>query len=207
MSQENNKPKTKKTTKAKKVVQPVEQIEKPAEIYGLEPLEPTLTRHEWSAEDEVGTLLAALIKCHKATNVLELGTLEGYTTKYLLDAVNENGGKLITVDIEDKLNEGIKAELNAKGHQFIKGSSLDVCKGLNRNSFDLIYIDTVHEWHHALPEFKILQHLIKQGGMLVYHDTIKFTDMKRLANYVKAYRFESVTIRTPEGNGLSIIQK
>jgi predicted O-methyltransferase YrrM len=207
MSQENSKPKAKKTTKAKKVIKPVEATEQPANINEAQPVEATLTRHEWSAEDEVGTLLAALIKCHKATNVLELGTFEGYTTKYLIDAVNENGGKLITVDIEDKVNESIKTQLEANGHQFIKGSSLDVCKRLNRNSFDLIYIDTVHEWYHALPEFKILEHLVKQGGILVYHDTMKFPDMKRLANYVKAFRFQSVTIRTPEGNGLSIIQK
>ena len=207
MSQENIKPKAKKTTKAKKTILPVEPTEQPVEVVNNVTTNAALTRHEWSAEDEVGTLLTALIKCHNATSVLELGTLEGYTTKYLLDAVNETGGKLITVDIEDKLNESIKTQLEVNGHQFIKGSSLDVCKRLNRNSFDLIYIDTVHEWYHALPEFKILEHLVKQGGILVYHDTIKFPDMKRLANYVKAFRFQSVTIRTPEGNGLTIIQK
>jgi len=49
--------------------------------------------------------------------------------------------------------------------------------------------------------------LISSGGILVYHDTIKFPDMKRLASYVKSFRYQSITIKTPEGNGLSIFQK
>jgi predicted O-methyltransferase YrrM len=178
-------------------------IEQPIEQYALEPL----TRHQWSAEDEVGSILAALIKCHNATNVLELGTLEGYTSKYMINAVNEIGGSFSSVDVEDKRSEEIKLLMNQGDHKFITGSSLQVCPTLPRGGYDLIYVDTIHEWHHALPEFKFVDRLIKQGGLLVYHDTIKFPDMKRLASYVKSFRYQSITIRTPEGNGLSIFQK
>lgn len=200
MSLESTKP---KKGRPKKVATTEAVSEQPIQQYALEPL----TRHEWSIEDEVGNVLAALIKCHKATNVLELGTLEGYATKYLMDAVNELGGTLTSVDVQDNRKDITKKMMDEGGHKFITGSSLDVCKSLPKASYDLIYVDTIHEWYHALPEFKLIEHLVKQGGLLVYHDTIKFPDMRRLTNYVKAFRFESVTIRTPEGNGLSIIQK
>jgi predicted O-methyltransferase YrrM len=206
MSLESTKPKKKgRPKKATAELEPmVEQsIEQPIEQYALEPL----ARHEWSAEEEVGNLLSALIKCHKATNVLELGTLEGYVTQFLIKSVNELGGTLTSVDVNDNRKDITKKMMEDGGHKFITGSSLDVCKTLPRASYDLIYVDTIHEWYHALPEFKLIEHLVKQGGIMVYHDTIKFPDMRRLSNYVKAFRFESVTIRTPEGNGLSIIQK
>lgn len=200
MSLESTKP---KKGRPKKVATTEAVSEQPIQQYALEPL----TRHEWSAEEEVGNVLTALIKCHNATNVLELGTLEGYVTKYLMDAVNELGGTLTSVDVQDNRKDITKKMMEEGGHKFITGSSLDVCKSLPKASYDLIYVDTIHEWYHALPEFKLIEHLVKQGGLLVYHDTIKFPDMRRLTNYVKAFRFESVTIRTPEGNGLSIIQK
>ena len=197
------------TDKPKKIGRPKKPVTKKAAIKQPieQPLSEPLARHEWSAEDEVGNILASLIKCHKAINVLELGTLEGYTSKYIIDAVNEIGGKFTSVDIDDLRHQEIKDLMDANGHSFITGSSLQVCPSLPRAAYDLIFVDTIHEWHHALPEFKFIDRIIKQGGILVYHDTIKFIDMKRLASYVKSFRYQSITIKTPEGNGLSIFQK
>lgn len=192
-----------KKGRPKKVATTEAAAEQPIQQYALEPL----TRHEWSAEEEVGSILAALIKCHKAVNVLELGTLQGYTSKFMIDAVNDNGGKFTSVDVEDLRHQEIKDLMDASGHKFITGSSLNVCASLPRAGYDLIYVDTIHEWYHALPEFRFVDRLIANGGILVYHDTIKFPDMKKLASYVKSFRYQSITIKTPEGNGLSIFQK
>lgn len=192
-----------KKGRPKKVTTTETIVEQPVQQYALEPL----ARHEWSAEEEVGNVLAALIKCHKASNVLELGTLEGYTTQFMINAVNEIGGTFTSVDVEDKRSQQIKDLMDESNHKFLTGSSLQVCTSLPRAGYDLIYVDTIHEWHHALPEFRLVDRLIKDGGLLVYHDTIKFADMKRLASYVKSFRYQSITFKTPEGNGLSIFQK
>jgi predicted O-methyltransferase YrrM len=195
--------KPKKVGRPKKVATTEAIVEQPIEQYALEPL----ARHEWSAEEEVGNVLAALIKCHKASNVLELGALQGYSTKFMVNAVNDIGGTFTSVDVEDFRHQEVKDLMDSSGHKFITGSSLQVCPTLPRAGYDLIYVDTIHEWYHAFPEFKFVDRLIKQGGILVYHDTIKFPDMKRLASYVKSFRYQSITIKTPEGNGLSIFQK
>jgi predicted O-methyltransferase YrrM len=195
--------KPKKVGRPKKVATTEAAAEQPIEQYALEPL----TRHEWSAEEEVGSILSALIKCHKAINVLELGTLQGYTSQFMIKAVNEMGGSFTSVDVDDLRSEQIKSMMDQSNHKFIVGSSLQVCASLPKASYDLIYVDTIHEWYHALPEFKLVDRLLKQGGILVYHDTIKFVDMKRLASYAKSFRYQSITIKTPEGNGLSILQK
>jgi predicted O-methyltransferase YrrM len=48
---------------------------------------------------EVGTFLHSLILAKRPNRVLELGTSYGYSTLFLADAVQQVGGKLITMDL------------------------------------------------------------------------------------------------------------
>jgi predicted O-methyltransferase YrrM len=199
-------PKAKKPKAAKvkaPIAAPTEAEQQAPIVYALEPIE---ERHPWTSEDEVGITLAAIIKCHNAANVLELGTLTGHISKYMMAALPD-GGKFTTVDIEDLRHQSTKDAMAGTAHEFILGSSLEVCKGLPKKSFDIIFVDTVHEFDHALPEFKLVEQLIKPGGVMVYHDTIKFEGMAKLVKYAQAFKYNAVTIRTPFDNGLTFIQK
>lgn len=174
-------------------------------VYALEPLPEK--RHPWASEPEVGELIASIIKLHGAVNVLELGVLTGSTSKYIIDALPENGS-FVGVDIEDLRSDSFKAATeNDSRVKFVLGSSLDVTKSMPLKHFDLIYIDTVHEWAFALSEFKIVERLINPKGVLVYHDTIKFEGMARLVKYAQSFRYNAVTFNTPEANGLTLIQR
>jgi predicted O-methyltransferase YrrM len=200
MQTQSDKPKkaTAKKPKAKK---------EPIEIYGLEPLPIKDEPHPWDSETEVGELIAALIKLTGAAKVLELGTLKGKTSTSMFNAL-PSGGQLVTVDIEDKRGELFKQLTDSNPFvEFIKGDSIKTCNSLKGSNFDLVYVDTVHEWSYALPEFKAVENLIKKGATLVYHDTIKFPDMARLIKYAAAYGYKSVTLDTPQGNGLTIMNR
>jgi predicted O-methyltransferase YrrM len=73
--------------------------------------------------------------------------------------------------------------------------------------FDFIFIDGDHSWENILPEFKEVERVIAQGGIIAYHDTIHIPDVKKLMEYVAHYNYNVITLNTSEGRGLSLIQK
>lgn len=196
------KPKTKKPYKPKAKKQNKDYV------YALEPLpEKVANKAPWESETEVGMLLAALIKTSGFNNVLDLGTYTGKTTDAMLQALPENGS-IITVDLGDHRTETFKEICGFDTRiKYILGDSVETCKSLYGQKFDLIFVDTVHEWSYALPEFKAIELLINKGGVLAYHDSIKFEGIERLVNYAKVFGYNAVTINTPAGNGLTFLQK
>ena len=72
--------------------------------------------------------------------------------------------------------------------------------------FDFIFVDGDHSWDNILPEFKEIERVIKPGGVIAYHDTIHIPDVKKLIEYVNHYKYNTITLNTSEGRGLSLIQ-
>jgi predicted O-methyltransferase YrrM len=197
-----------KKEKAKKATKPKATKEKKEYVYALEPLpEKTANNAPWESEHEVGMLLGAFIKTSGITRVLDLGTYTGKTTDAMLQALPENGS-IITVDLGDHRTETFKEICSFDTRiKYILGDSIETCKSLYGQKFDLIFVDTVHEWSYALPEFKAIELLINKGGILAYHDSIKFEGIERLMNYAKVFGYNAITIDTPAGNGLTFLQK
>jgi predicted O-methyltransferase YrrM len=169
--------------------------------------QPVSESHPWDSEAEVGEVIASLIKLTGATKVLELGTLRGKTSTAMFNAL-PSGGQFTTIDISDNRSESFKQLTESSPFvEFIIGDSIKTCQRLAGSNFDLIFIDTVHEWSYALPEFKAVEALMSKGATLVYHDTIKFPDMARLINYARSFGYKAVTLDTPNGNGLTIMNR
>jgi predicted O-methyltransferase YrrM len=163
--------------------------------------------HPWESETEVGQFLAAIISMSGITKVLELGTLTGKTTTSMLSALPVDGS-LTTIDIKDLRSESFKQICESDGRvNYINGDSIQTCQKLSGQKFELIYIDTIHEWSYALPEFKAIERIIEKGCILAYHDSIKFEGIAKLINYAKAYKYNAVTLNTPNANGLTLLQR
>jgi predicted O-methyltransferase YrrM len=169
--------------------------------------QPVSESHPWDSEAEVGEVIASLITVTGATKVLELGTLRGKTSTAMFNAL-PSGGHFTTIDISDNRSESFKQLTESSPFvEFIIGDSIKTCQRLAGSNFDLIFIDTVHEWSYALPEFKAVEALMSKNATLVYHDTIKFPDMARLINYARSFAYKAVTLDTPNGNGLTIMNR
>jgi predicted O-methyltransferase YrrM len=163
--------------------------------------------HPWESETEVGQLLAAIISISGITKVLELGTLTGKTTTAMLSALPLHGS-ITTIDIKDLRAETFKLICDSDSRvNYINGDSIQTCQKLSGQKFELIYIDTIHEWSYALPEFKAIERIIEKGCILAYHDSIKFEGIAKLVNYAKAYKYNAVTLNTPNANGLTLLQR
>jgi predicted O-methyltransferase YrrM len=167
-----------------------------------------VNRHEWNSEDECGRFLASLIKMSKYMTVLEIGVFEGETTKHLIKALPK-GGQFIGIDINDYRTENTIAlmEVGGKSIDFILGNSLDELNKLPYNHFDLIFVDGDHSYDHVLPEFYLVEKLVSNGGVIVYHDTIHLEGPRRLVEYAAQYNYKNVTLNTTKGRGLSILHR
>jgi predicted O-methyltransferase YrrM len=95
----------------------------------------------------LGKLLHVLARAHGARNILEIGTLGGYSTIWLARALPP-GGRLITLESEPKHAEIASANIARAGLSSVVelrlGRALDTLPKLaaeGRGPFDLIFID------------------------------------------------------------------
>jgi hypothetical protein len=53
----------------------------------------------------------------------------------------------------------------------------------------------------------LVEKLVARGGVIAYHDTIHLEDPKRIVDYAALYKYNTTTLNTPEGRGISLISK
>jgi predicted O-methyltransferase YrrM len=161
-------------------------------------------RHGWNSEPDVCQFIGSLIKMNGYKNVLEIGVFEGETSVKMIEAL-PIGGKYTGIDINDYRKLDFKKA--GKGWNFIIGESIKVLANMPEHHFDFIFVDGDHSWDNILPEFKEIERVIKPGGVIAYHDTIHIADVKKLIEYAHHYKYNTVTLNTSEGRGLSLIQR
>jgi predicted O-methyltransferase YrrM len=103
-------------------------------------------------------------------NVLELGTRNGVSTVALLAGVEENGGHVWSVDVNDC------AALFAWHPRwtFIRADSCDVgaitASGVP-DDLDLLFLDTLHHYEQVKQELDTWGNAVVPGGSILVHDT------------------------------------
>lgn len=92
-----------------------------------------------------GQFLSIIVKSIRANNILEIGTLVGYSTAWLASAIPEHKGVIHTIESREA---HIKVAKQSFKHPDLKnkvilhhGSALDVMKKFPKNMFDFIFID------------------------------------------------------------------
>ena len=95
-----------------------------------------------------GKFLHLLARVQGARNILEIGTLGGYSAIWLARALPPGGGRLITLEVDAKHAEVARANLARAGlanvTQVRLGRAIDTLPELERESagpFDLVFID------------------------------------------------------------------
>ena len=169
-----------------------------------------MNKHPWNSENAVSEFIGSLIKLHSCTNVLEIGVFEGQTGLAMMEALPKKG-HYSCIDITDEnYRDDFKTKL--KKHTSLIGSSFDLLPTLKNNSFDLIFIDSVHEYDHLKQEFALCENLLKQNGLIVLHDAILFKGVNKFCNELKSNKgFEVLILETPkegdrEPSGLAVIK-
>jgi predicted O-methyltransferase YrrM len=151
---------------------------------------------------ETGQFLAILIRVMRATQILEVGTSNGYSTIWLARAAGETGGHVTTIEAAaDKAamaHDNFQRAGLADRITLQRGSALDVLAQLH-GPFDLIFLDA--DRPNYLGYLDRLLPLLRPGGLLVTDNVVshahELTDF--LARLKSDPSLESVTV--PIGNG------
>jgi predicted O-methyltransferase YrrM len=126
---------------------------------------------------QLGKLLFLLATAIRATRVLEIGTLAGYSTINLARAVGTDG-RVVTLEFEPKHAEVARDNLARAGVadrvEVIVGAALDTLPRLadRGETFDLIFIDADKENNVAYVEWAIK--LGRPGSVIVVDNIARF---------------------------------
>lgn len=167
-----------------------------------------------------GRALAMFSRMVRPVRILEIGTYTGYSALCLAEGLLENG-KLITIDINDELEEMacryFAESPFGKKIEFLHGDALQLVPKLNE-TFDLVFLDADKEHYpHYLPMiidklnpggFIIADNVLWSGKVLNDHqemdvETLAIDEFNRMVR--KDARLEKVLL--PVRDGLMIIQK
>ncbi len=119
-----------------------------------------------------GRLLSMLVAMIKPKRILELGTYVGYSAICLAENLPEDG-KLITIDIDDEIEdmarEYINASPNASKIEFIVADALKWLEECDE-SFDLIFIDA--NKRHYIEYYNAVFDKLTPGGFILADNTL-----------------------------------
>lgn len=167
-----------------------------------------------SVEPEIGRFLSFLVHLTGAKRVLELGTSNGCSALWFMDALKENGGSLVTIDSKDRLYEEAVRNISEAGFSesvtAVFGDAEEEVAKLEP-CFDIIFQDCGKYLYPKMHEQ--LAHLLKKGGLIVADDSMFSVEpgvRPNLGRYTDEYnrmvfadeRFFSCIL--PVGHGLTL---
>jgi predicted O-methyltransferase YrrM len=125
-----------------------------------------------------GKLLQLLARMQNARNILEIGTLGGYSTIWLARALQQPGGRLTTLEFEPRHADVARANLACAGLSEVVelrlGRALETLPQLaavKRGPFDVVFIDADKP---ATPEyFDWAVKLSRPGGLIVVDNVVR----------------------------------
>ena len=123
-----------------------------------------------------GKILYFLIKATGAKNIIEIGTLAGYSTLWMAKALPE-GGHITTIEACDKEFEVSKTNFKASQYNdkitLLKGDAHKVLSNLkNDKSFDMIFIDAEKKGYPKYLDWA--EDNLQKGGLIVGDNTFLF---------------------------------
>jgi predicted O-methyltransferase YrrM len=154
-----------------------------------------------------GKIISDIVKKYRPASILEIGTLHGYSAILMGNLLPDDGGKLITIEIDRDLaniatknieKAGLSCKINV-----ICSDAIDVIPTLVGYQFDLVFLDAMKtQYLHYL---KLLEgkNLLKEESIVVADNVILYeSEMKDYLEYVRnsGYYRSQITKTTLEFN-------
>lgn len=126
---------------------------------------------------EIGRLLFFLARLIKARDILEIGTAIGYSTLWLAKAAMANGGRVVTIERDEKRCRQALTNIEKAGYSeivsLVTGDALIELPRLT-GTFDMVFLDAAKGQY---PEFfRLVFPLLRPRGLLVT-DNVLFRGM------------------------------
>ncbi|HKG31683.1 MAG TPA: CmcI family methyltransferase [Nitrososphaeraceae archaeon] len=147
-----------------------------------------------------GKIITGIIQKYKPRNILEVGTLYGYSAILMADTLNSANGKVITIEIDKPIADIARKNIADAGLadkiDVIVGNALDVIPKLN-SKFDLLFLDAAKNEYLKYLELAQKRNL-KEGSIIVADNVeISKSEMQDYLEHVRNSRgYRSKTIET-----------
>ena len=147
-----------------------------------------------------GKIITGIIQKYKPRNILEVGTLYGYSAILMADTLNGANGKVITIEIDKPIADIARKNIADAGLadkiDVIVGNALDVIPRLN-STFDLLFLDAAK--NEYLKYLKLAQKRNLKEGSIIVADNVEISksEMQDYLEHVRNSRgYRSKTIET-----------
>lgn len=152
---------------------------------------------------EYAAALYRLIRQERPQQVIETGMGHGFSTLTILCALEEWGGRLISIDPYQDWESGMQAALHAVEragyagrHRFIRQKSSEALPALLAGGIriQMGYIDGSHLFEDAFIDFYYLDRMLEPGGILGFNNC-GWPDVYRVIRYLQKHRvYEEVDV-------------
>lgn len=176
---------------------------------------------------EEGKLIQTLIKLGNIKNILEIGTLYGYSTIWFARGINNNG-KIITIEKELENTKIARENFNklennlSNNIEIINGDANEELEKLVQKQlvFDMVFIDADKSSYPNYLNFT--DKLLKKGGLIIADNTflsgavyndyltdrVRFKAQKNMRLFNKMLtnktKYQSIMINTEEGLSIAV---
>jgi predicted O-methyltransferase YrrM len=150
------------------------------------------------SDKETAIFLEITARAANAQKILEIGLAIGYGAIHFLRGMSELGTVTAIEPSHERIAQTEKYLMQAgfgRRLQIEKGFALEVLPRLEKNSFDIVYLDAVKEEYSAYLEFSLP--LLKTGG-LILADNVLWGG--QVADEIRAERYQHSTIALREFN-------
>ncbi len=155
-----------------------------------------------------GQTLHDLIVKNKYTAALEIGTSTGHSTIWLAWAMSKTGGKVTTVELDEKRhNQAIKNLTEAGLMNYVDarlGNAHEIVKELP-GPFDFVFSDADKNWYKQY--FLDVTPKLKTGGCYTAHNVIDGNTPKDYLDFVQSNPAFQTTIDKKSRAGIMISYK
>ncbi|MCE2508832.1 MAG: O-methyltransferase [Nitrosopumilaceae archaeon] len=163
---------------------------------------------------ETGEFFNIMLRAMGARSALEIGMSTGFSTIWLAEAVMETGGRVTTIEMDDKKIRRASDNFEDAGVRDIidiaQGRALDVLEDLRGSSpvYDFVLIDADKE--NVPRYFDMVLPMVRKGGIIATDNMLypeRFSDMMGEFGRLVRQNASVRTVTLPIGNGEEITVK
>lgn len=161
--------------------------------------------NRWNISSSDGNVLYKIIEEKGYTRGLEVGTSNGYSGMWIGAALKDNGGKLITIEINEQRANEAKANFKKAGlNSDITVIINDAAKAIPKleGKFDFVFLDADKSGY--IDYLKMIKPMMKKGGVITAHNTESHASgMREFLEAIKSDPDLKTTFHR-QGSGISI---
>jgi caffeoyl-CoA O-methyltransferase len=158
---------------------------------------------------EDGRILHDLIVQNNYRSALEIGTSTGHSTIWIAWALSKTGGRLITIEMDEKRQKEAKENLKAVGLSeyvdFRLGNAHQLVKELE-GPFDFVFSDADKDWY--LQYFRDIDPKLKKGGRFTAHNVLQgLSGIRAYMDLVENHPDYETVVDRSSSSGIAISRK